>query len=347
MSLGATLPEFVSSCWDLQPSKLKVALGGGGVCFLLTIAVVLVHRRELLAEPISMRRAYYMRIAYTPVVFAATAYLALWSPSSILLSATLQKFYEALTLSTFGMLLFLLLWAESQAALAPGSEESKAEVVVRALAMQGPRSHWSAPPLGCCFRPCLPEHDLSVRSLSTMFLLVRQFVLLTPAVGILGMVFLTAFQLDWLARALWYMKMALLTSSLLCLYGLFVTYWSTHDLLHRWNTTSKFVAIKVVLVVMAYQEFLLEHVGPRILKDRNSCFKSAGFHVLEWEAVECRYWSMFLLTIEMMFMALALRRAFPAKELRQPIQEVHHAFLDMELTRAKQDEGLEEALIKA
>lgn len=347
--LGPTLPDFVGTCWEKQPTKLILVTASGGICLLLTCVVTLLHRRDLLRQPISLRRMYYLRIAYTPVVMGATAYFAIWSPATTLLSAMLQKFYEAVTLSTFGMLLYLLLWYEGNALVA-NAEDGNAEMVAKALAEQGPRKHWGAPPLGCCFRPCLPKHDLSVRDLSTIFWLVRQYVLLTPCVGILGLLFLTAFRLDTVYKALKVIKLILLVSNLVCLYGLFVAYLSTHELLHRWNTSKKFISIKVVLIVMVYQEFLLEHIGPGILEHyNNSCFLYVGFH-REWQDVEIRFWSMWLLTVEMVFMALALRRAFPAEELQEPIPEVHHAFLDMEMSRKLErdaENGLEDGALES
>uniref|UniRef100_A0A7S1WUN0 Uncharacterized protein n=1 Tax=Alexandrium catenella TaxID=2925 RepID=A0A7S1WUN0_ALECA len=325
----------------MQPEKLIVALGCGGAFLLLTCALVAYHQWELAGAPISMRRTYYSRIGFAPLIMGATAYVALWSPVSIILSGMLQKLCEAVLLSTFGMLVFLLLWHESQNAMASSSEKSKVDIVLGALALQGPKKHWGPPPLGFCFRPCLPAHDLSVRNLSFIFWLVRQYVIITPCIGTLGLLFLTAFRMDELWKCMRVMKFVLLASNVLCLYGLLVAYNSTHDLLHQWGTTKKFISIKVVLIVMVYQEFLLGRIGPGILEKGQSCFRHVGF-VKEWSEVETRYWSMFLLTFEMALMAVALRRSFPVADVMQPITEIHHAFLDMEMSRVIGGGELEE-----
>mmetsp|Transcript_139013 Transcript_139013/g.432486 ORF Transcript_139013/g.432486 Transcript_139013/m.432486 type:complete len:396 (+) Transcript_139013:309-1496(+) len=345
--LGPTMHEFLGFCWQAQPIKILSLLGSASLCFLVTLAVTLRHRCQLLRQPISLRRVYYLRIVNTPSLLSAMALLALYSPSSFLLASLVSKFYEAVTLSTFGMLLFTLLWHEShllEAANGEAQEEGRVEVVAHALARSGRRKHFGAPP--CCFLlPCLPKHDLSVQHLSAIFIMVRQYVFVTPLVGVLGLAIFSAVDMDTLDKASKTMKYILIVSSFICLWGLFIAYKSSHDLLHHWNTTRKFFSIKAVLIIMVWQESLLDHVGPHVLRSRDiSCFRHVGFR-RAWEDVESHWWGMWLLTLEMVLMALALVRAFPAEEIRESIPEIHHDLLDMEMSRkiardtAKSEDG--------
>merc|ERR1712113_198590 len=115
-------------------------------------------------------------------------------------------------------------------------------------------------------------------------------------------------------------------SALICLYGLFILYVSTHELLHRWNTTKKFVAIKVFLVLLVYEELMIDKVVDKALHGHKSCFEDVGFNT-PWETVEARWWIFWVISVQCIPMVLMLRAAFPASELFEEIDEHHTDFL--------------------
>jgi len=97
-------------------------------------------------------------------------------------------------------------------------------------------------------------------------------------------------------------------SGFIALQGLFTLYKASHNALHEWNTTMKFVAIKLVIVLDMIQDvlagFLVTHgivgVGSQChLRDENLA----------------KIWDQCMLVVEAVFMALLMYRAFPAQEL--------------------------------
>ena len=86
-----------------------------------------------------------------------------------------------------------------------------------------------------------------------MYYMLEQFTLATPVLAILvmwGFIALAGRE----ARKLYSICEVLkLLSTTFALWGLFSLYRCTHDALEGWNTTKKFVAIKLVLILNIYQ----------------------------------------------------------------------------------------------
>jgi hypothetical protein len=153
--------SYVQACWAESPNTY------GPVWFVSVagLAAVLAlshhHLSALRRQPISARRQLYLTITWLPVVLALTSAAAILAPRSALLWWLLQQQYEAVALSAFGSLLFLLLVLASDGAL-PGSLGDR---MLQRLAVGGARKHFATPPLCCLFRPCWPTFHLGARHL--------------------------------------------------------------------------------------------------------------------------------------------------------------------------------------
>ena len=89
------------------------------------------------------------------------------------------------------------------------------------------------------------------------------------------------------------------------LYNLFQLYICTHDLLHHYRTTDKFVAIKAVLGIAVLQGMIIKTVVKKYLKP--SYFSSD---------MKSEFWASFALTVEAIILALAHKSAYPVEELK-------------------------------
>merc|ERR1712217_748161 len=113
-------------------------------------------------------------------------------------------------------------------------------------------------------------------------------------------------------------------SILICLYGLFILYGSTHELLHSWNTTRTFVAIKLFLILLAYEEPMIDKVVEKLSERHafNSCFDNVGF-IHSGEYVEGKWWAWWIVCLQGIPMMLLLRNAFPVSEIMDEFPEEH------------------------
>jgi len=342
--MGPSMADFLQVCSEREPIKLGITVSSAFLGLAITSVLCFCHYRSLSKAPINVRRMYYTTLAFFPGVFAITAFLSVLSPVSILFLKTIQQGYEALVLSRFGMLLFVLLtWESFRLAgkdvlhVSPEHQtpEQSVQHILTALAKNGPRKHFAAPPLACCFSKCMTSFDLSLSHLQALFLMVRQYTIVMPVSGILLTFLFTALPVASTMKVAGMVKYLLMASNILCLYGLFILYLSTHDVLHAWDTSKKFIAIKVPLVLFVYQEFLIKKLLPGFLNE-DSCFQHVGFAYHEWTEVETEFWGMWAMAIESVGVAVLIRRAFTANDIRKPIFEVHHQVLSMAIS---QDHG--------
>jgi len=261
-----------------------------------------------------------------------------------MVSAMIQKVYEAYCLYTFGLILFVLLTHEStQSSSTEIETQPPVQSITDALAAQGPKKHFATPPLCCCCGPLMKPRDLSVSHLRYLFWMIRQYVFCMTLVGLAGTYCLTALPFDQFKHVIELLKYPMMCSNLFCLYGLFVLYWSTHDLLHGWNTTKKFAAIKIILILMIYQDWILEKFGKAFFSHHDSCFKHMGYTHYAWQFLEAKRWGCWLVVLEMVPMALMIQAAFTVDDLEVTIRETHQDILAMAFRQHKTDESSSDA----
>jgi len=225
-----------------------------------------------------------------------------------------QKVYEALTLYAFFVGLMVLL----------GHDPIKAASILK----QSPATRWkSAPPLCCCLRPCVAATHMSANVLETIQFFVVQFVWVVPIMGFLQLwMFIDGFPTSIGPNVV------IIVSMFICLEGLFMLYRASHNSLTRYNPTTKFVTIKLIVLIAALQKFFINFA----VKDTAS--------LDEWDSQAlANLWNSFFLSVEAPLFALAIYKAFPHTELSRHHNEAsgvkvdHEGRIELQPKRSSED----------
>jgi len=332
-NLGPRATVFLPTCYEAHPGQFFFFFFIGFMVAGATAAVTFRHMWSLARARIGLQRRYYVRIAVLPPVFVLTGSLSMCSPRAALLLMIVCVQFEAYTLSTFSSLMTILLQHEGAKFVEYKHPENLAsrrpgwgEALLKALAGYEPRKHFAVPPFGCCFESWCTAHHLNAGHLIMISKLVRQFTVVAP----LGMVIIMWAALaisddDTFHRLNIILTVAIKISNITCFYGLMILYFSTHDLLHRWNTSSKFVALKVILVINMLQSKIVLVA----LKDVEVpvCFETRSELV--------NFYNSFCLVLESLPMAILISRAYPAAEV-DDLSGTSPELLDLELEALQQ-----------
>jgi len=152
---------------------------------------------------------------------------------------------------------------------------------------------------------------------------LRQFVISVPSLSIISLWGLLALEEPSHERlsASTVQTMAAALQKLsgwIALQGLFVLYKVSHDVLHPWRTTLKFVAVKFVILLDMVQKLVVRAVVARYesqdaesggLERRDVCQLRGEERIV--------FWTNFLLVFETVIMAALCQKAFPADELQE------------------------------
>eukprot|EP00419_Tripos_fusus_P001078 CAMPEP_0172682172 /NCGR_PEP_ID=MMETSP1074-20121228/17977_1 /TAXON_ID=2916 /ORGANISM="Ceratium fusus, Strain PA161109" /LENGTH=156 /DNA_ID=CAMNT_0013500809 /DNA_START=566 /DNA_END=1036 /DNA_ORIENTATION=+ len=126
-------------------------------------------------------------------------------------------------------------------------------------------------------------------------------------------------------------------SGLTAVYGLFVMYKATHNLLEHWHTTKKFVSIKCVIFISLLQSLCMRPLLQHVQRPENHCLKDPK-HPGNLDLVAEHYIAT-LLSVEAMAMAYLVRSAFPASELQDQALVHHMDVVEMSLAQIQEQEG--------
>lgn len=329
--------DFLSACWEENPA-LFGTMWTTAVAFSLVILTLSgLHQIALRKAPPSMQRSNYMSIAAFPLVYTAASLLTLLSPMSWRLCRVAMLITEAYVLVIFSSVLFSLLSHESAMLVASKSKSAESaeplQQILTALAVDGPRKHFGVLPLGFCCSPCMSERDLTVYDLQIIRFLVRQYVLGAPVGAFIAFWLMIAFpevQADQIATAFGWFKTLMM---LMCVYGLVVLYKSSYNLLHEWRTTTKFISIKSLLIISAFQENVIEKALVPAFETQQNCFEPYESRYGSHGEVQGQYLVAWLLCLECVFLAFLLMTAFPASELMTQLQDVHIEQLDVAMSQ--------------
>merc|ERR1719458_2480097 len=107
---------------------------------------------------------------------------------------------------------------------------------------------------------------------------------------------------------------------MIAVYGLFVLYKSTHDLLHDWGTTKKFISIKFVIGLSLIQSKLVSWLIHRFRHPDRTWLID--------------HWIAMLLAVESVIMVLLTSSAFPAEEV-QPAKAQQLALVETSLEHVR------------
>lgn len=345
---GAEMPtmyHFLETCWAREPVKMAVFQGSGMAATLLAVWVTARHWWALRTAPPSLRRGLYVQVVMLPGVLAVLSMLTLLCPSPNRFLSIVQKTVEAFVLHKFGVFMFMMVLAESEllrveSGRACEDDNDNMQMMQEGLAQDGPKKHFGALPLGCCFRSCMSAHDLSSRHLCYISWFIQQFVLLVPAVAVVSVYLFSVIETTTFLRVSTIFHWIVAVSNLVCVYGLVILFLATRTLLKRWNTKQKFIAIKIVLVISIWQDMLIESTVSRAIEGSDSCFQYAGWDIALndstelWMNMEIHFYCAWALALEMIPVAFLMRSAFAVDELKITMREVHHDVLKLGMSRS-------------
>lgn len=170
------------------------------------------------------------------------------------------------------------------------------------LKAQPPLRMWAVPPLGCCFllpcfrsTPCGRETLPDVRLLAFTRRILISYMTIMPSVPLIRMVLYVSTRRGGHPLFAAALALAEYLLSILALYALFICYRVTHHLLHDFHTTSKFVAIKAIIVLLPPQRQLVQ--------------------LLVGEDGPSDFWLCCLQALEAPFLCWLLAASYPRREL--------------------------------
>jgi len=331
LSLGPRMPVFMSTCLKADPTLFIFKWVTGSIATILACAIALRHSRRISEAPPTMRRLYYGRVTWFAPVLGTTATAALFSPRVYALSRFLQTQFEAVALASFGAIVFLLLASEAVKQITT-KDSSLAVKIMVALNKDGPKPHFAVPPFACCFKRCIPAHLLKPSHVLLSRFLVRQYMF-SAVIGSLTTLWFAlamtnhAFRLEE-AIVSKFIKL----SGFAAIYGLFIMYFATHDLLHKWNVTAKFISLKIIVLLSTLQETLIGLLIKHIKAPSKDCLADPFSPSKEVQDIHREHFnSMWLTALESLLVALLVSRAFPCSELYNIEDENTTQYVEMQL----------------
>eukprot|EP00408_Alexandrium_pacificum_P024119 CAMPEP_0171199216 /NCGR_PEP_ID=MMETSP0790-20130122/23350_1 /TAXON_ID=2925 /ORGANISM="Alexandrium catenella, Strain OF101" /LENGTH=402 /DNA_ID=CAMNT_0011664557 /DNA_START=85 /DNA_END=1293 /DNA_ORIENTATION=- len=324
LSLGPTVDVFFPLCLKEKPVRFVFAWSTAAIALAAILCIACAHAARLRRAAICLQRAYYMRIVAFPAVMGFFSFFNLFCPRAWVLCHLVQTQYEAIAISTFGTILFMLLSIESLAfhrgrsGDAVNGEEppklpSNAVLITEALQAQGAKKHFGAPPFGCFLRPCIREHHLTAMHLLQVSWMVRQYAYASVILGAFMMWTALAMKIPQALRIYTLYTWVLKVSGLVAVYGLMILYLSTKKLLHHWRTTLKFICIKGIVLITILQERILTWLIEATHDDSTLCLAEPGYPSKSEHLVH--FWNSYLVTLEALAFACLVARAFPAGEV--------------------------------
>jgi len=234
----------------------------------------------------------------------------------------IQKGYEAYTLQSFGRLLFNLLAIEHAHAEAKATgdrnqplmagKRSIVASIVDTFQKQDRQKYHAVPPIGCCCALCMTPRAFTTQDMLCIVNCLRQFVVAVPCFALMHMWAVVALPKTGgiynLQNVSMFVQVGQILSAIVALHGLFCLYKATHDVLHEWSTTRKFVAIKLILIVEMYQKILINKLVEHKDRSGNEGCLLLGEH-------RAAFWAMWWLVPESLLMTYLMWKAFPASEL--------------------------------
>lgn len=331
--LGPYAIPFIQSCYEANAPRFLFLWGTGALAACVAVGIALVHKNELFSKQPSMQRMYYNQISWFAPVLGMAAACSLFCPRVFLMMKMCQEFTEALALAAFGNVLFLLCADEAHSEKYEGDNMGKQ--MLAGLNNEGPKPHFAVPPFGCCFVKCCPHILLKPWHLLLARNFIRQYATIVVVGSLVSMWCALAMDPSRMHTVRSWISMLTKLAAFVCIYGLFILYKASHNLLHHWNPTTKFISLKLVVVLMAYQELMIKlaikHLSP------------AGTHCLAVEGVTGElatelqnqnrehFNSMYFVALESILVAYLVRRAFPASELKTMDAQIHGKLIEMDL----------------
>lgn len=271
----------------------------GGVCAFIALLICFEHLHAFSRIPDSPRKTYYTGVVMMAPVFAITNYLPLFFPRASLLFDLIQHIYEAQALNCFGLLIY---------DLATDGEPDRMvakQILLARLSTVEPKKLDASPPL-CFLAPCTKAVHMDEKRLDRIMRGLTVFKVVVPV---------CAFIRIWVRMETKSVvvqdgaKIGLLLAENVAmsytLYNLFQLYVCTHDLIHHYDSTAKFIAIKAILGIAVLQSMIINVIVKRFVPED-------AFFTREMQS---DFWADFALCVEAIILAWAHRGAYPCMEL--------------------------------
>lgn len=183
------------------------------------------------------------------------------------------------------------------------------ELLLAKLSQMEPKKLDASPPL-CFLLPCVPAVVFDAARLGRIMRGISTFQIVVPVCAIIrlwvAMESKSKYVVDGSQVGLFLAENLAMSYTL---YHLFQLYVSTHDIIHHFNPTAKFVAIKAILGIAVLQSMIIKVVVKKFVS-KNSYFT---------EEFLSEFWSNFALCVESIFLALTHMQAYPMEELRATV----------------------------
>jgi len=305
----------IAETWDHITPWLGVAWLVAFAFWGFSIFIWYQHRAELMQQPRTFLRELYLRICSLSVVFSTTAFLTLLFPRPAFCFAFIRAIYESFTLKFFEYNMTELLAVVGSPAGGYGSMEETRQRGLKILLAEPPQKYYGAPPLGCCWLPCLSPVTYTDRLFTISKRFVSQYMYIRPLSGLIILWMILDDSFGGVEDLTGYPEGTVLggiesLSMLIAMQGLFMIYWASRRRLHDYHPGLKFVAIKLVIFVSALQEFAIDLFVQR----------PADGSFYDHEA-RAQLWSNAFLLAESAALTLLMWHAFPYTELARA-----HAF---------------------
>ncbi|CAK9045421.1 Putative ankyrin repeat protein RF_0381 [Durusdinium trenchii] len=334
--------RFYQRCMESEPDLFRLVTGTGTLGCIITFSICLRHSWSLDQRPLCMQRSYYHGMLAFPMVWAFCTWVTLWCPLNAPMSELFMGQSEAYAIYSFLVLLFMLVSIEALKRRRDGeldgssyhSNSNMGEVIIQAVQAYGPQKYFAVPPLGCLFMKCVRPHHVTANQLLWVSRLVKQY---GYAQVILNTCYIYTRQTmvagSARAQVLATFENVLKVSGLLAVYGLFVMYKATHELLHDWKTTAKFLSVKLIIGLSTLQKMLLRKIVEVFPPHEGSCLLDP-LHPKDLDRA-LAYWSSYLTLLETILLACLVIKAFPAEEVADyPLKNLD--FVELELRQIHQ-----------
>jgi hypothetical protein len=239
---------------------------------------------------------WIIRILFIVPIYAFDSWLSLlfFSNDVYIYFNSIRDCYEAFVIYSFLSLCYEYLGGESNIMNEIRGKQIK------------PTNIWT-------FTCCLAGKQYTIEFLRFCKKATLQFCLIKPIMVVLTLMLMMVKKYEdgnWsLDQGYIYITSVYNISVSLALYGLFLFYTATRDLLHPYNPVLKFLTVKSVIFLSFWQGFLLAVLGATSAID--PIYDSEGNEVISRGTVAAGYQNFFI-CIEMFFAAIALRFAFDA-----------------------------------
>eukprot|EP00808_Paulinella_micropora_P004859 g46326.t1 len=256
---GPTIRESLT-----DPPSIVVAFWLTGLAFFLVQWVIFRrHINKLLAvDPQTTIGDYVHLILYLPQIFSATSLFEMFVPRSHSVLEFMRTSAEAFCLIFFQRVMLHLMAVEGGKGTGYLAKGELTKQCIKAFQAVPAQQVWSVPPYGCFFKRCERPRKLTVFNMTWAMRFVHQYVILGPVLAFTSLVIMLNRNVSVSTEVQLKTVNALgIISMFTAVYGLFVLWKATYNVLVDFNTSAKFASIKFLVILQKATQFTLDLMG--------------------------------------------------------------------------------------